>query len=68
MKHKKHYDLQCIQKAPHTIGTMENYAVVYESGNYQMVDTGKIEKGSYGSESHQKTHVSRPWQKSKEVM
>lgn len=57
VKHKKHYDLQCIQKAPHTIGTMENYAVVYESGNYQMVDTGKIEKGSYGSESHQKTHV-----------
>lgn len=53
----KHFDLQCIHHAPHTIGIMENYAVVRANGIYKMVDTGKIVKGSYGSESHQTTRV-----------
>lgn len=54
---KKSFDLQCIHNAPHTVGIMENYAVVRNNGIYKMVDTGKITKGSYGSESHQTTRV-----------
>lgn len=54
---QKHYAISCIHQAPHTTGLMENYAIVYENGDYQMVDTGKIVKGAYGSESHQTSRV-----------
>ena len=50
---KKHFDIECIHEASHTESNMENYAVVYENGDYKMNDTGKIEKGAYGSSSHQ---------------
>lgn len=53
VKHKKHFNIECIHNAPHTVGLMENYAVVYENANYKMVDTGKIVSGAYQSESHQ---------------
>lgn len=49
----KHFDIECIHEAPHTVSQMENYGVVYENGDFQMVDTGRILKGAYGSESHQ---------------
>ena len=54
---KKQFDLNCVHHAPHTIGIMENYAVVKEHGDYHMVAIGKIEKGAYGSESHQTSRV-----------
>lgn len=54
---KKHYEVKCIHHAPYTTGIMENYCVVREHGDYKMIDTGKIERGAYGSESHQKTRV-----------
>lgn len=57
VKNKKVFDIQCIHEAPHTTGIMENYAVVHENGNYEMVDTGKIVEGAYGSQSHQTTRV-----------
>lgn len=50
---KKHFDIECIHQAPHTESQMENYAIIYENGDYQMVDTGTIKKGAYGSNSHQ---------------
>lgn len=53
VKNKKHFTVDCIHHAPHTEGLMENYAVVYENGDYKMVDTGKIVSGAYQSESHQ---------------
>ena len=49
----QHYDIICEHQVPHTHSIMENYAVVYENGNYHMTDTGIIVKGAYGSESHQ---------------
>lgn len=54
---KKHFEVKCIHHAPYTTGIMENYCVVREHGDYKMIDTGKIERGAYGSESHQKTRV-----------
>lgn len=55
--HSKHFEINCIHHASHTIGLMENYAVVVENGDYKMVDTGKIESGAFGSESHQTSRV-----------
>ena len=53
VSNKKHFDIECIHEASHTESNMENYAVVYKDGDYKMNDTGKIEKGAYGSSSHQ---------------
>lgn len=53
----KHYEVNCIHHKPHTTGLMEHYAVVEESGRYAMKACGTIEKGAYGSASHQKTRV-----------
>ncbi len=50
---KKNYEMNVISFAPHTVGLMENYAVVLSGGNYTMNATGQIVKGAYGSESHQ---------------
>lgn len=50
---QKHFNIECIHEAPHTVSEMENYAVVYENGDFKMIDTGTIKKGSYQSESHQ---------------
>lgn len=57
VKGKMVFDLACIHEAPHTSASMHNYAVIYENGYYEMSDNGKINKGSYGSESHQTTRV-----------
>lgn len=51
--HSKHFDIECIHEAPHTESNMENYAVIYEKGDFKMNDTGRILKGAYGSNSHQ---------------
>lgn len=53
VSNKKHFDIECIHEASHTESNMENYAVIYENGDYRMNDTGKIVKGAYGSSSHQ---------------
>ena len=50
---KKHFEIECVHNAPHTDSNMENYAVIYENGDYKMVDTGKIIAGAYASNSHQ---------------
>lgn len=49
----KHFDIECIHEASHTESQMENYAVIYENGDFKMDDTGRILKGAYGSNSHQ---------------
>ena len=54
---KKNFDFNCVHQAPHTSGMIVNYAVVREHGDYHMVAVGKIEKGAYGSESHQTSRV-----------
>ncbi len=41
----------------HTYGNMHNFAVVFDGGKYEMVASGRIVKGAYGSESHQETRV-----------
>lgn len=51
------FDYECIHHVPHTRSSMNNYAIVYEKATYKLVDSGKIEKGAYGSESHQSTRV-----------
>lgn len=53
IKNTKTYEIVCLHEAPHTYSNMENYAIVYENGTFEMIDTGKIVKGAYGSESHQ---------------
>ena len=50
---EKTYRITVNSEAPHTDGIMENYAVVLQGGKFMMDATGKIEKGSFGSESHQ---------------
>ncbi len=50
---QKDFDLSVVSLAPHTSGTMSNYAVVLEHGKYAMKATGSIIKGAYASKSHQ---------------
>lgn len=57
VKGKLVFDLACIHKAPHTSANMHNYAVIHENAHYEMSDNGKINKGCYGSESHQTSRV-----------
>ncbi len=57
VKDKKDFMMQCDHKAPYTQGYMENYAVVESSAAYRMEAIGKIIKGAYESNSHQKTRV-----------
>ncbi len=54
---KKHFEIECVHEAPYTQSNMENYAVVYEKGNFKMNDTGKILKDAYGSNSHQSSRA-----------
>jgi Fe-S cluster assembly protein SufD len=54
---KKHFEIECVHEAPYTESNMENYAVVYEKGNFKMNDTGKIVKNAYGSNSHQSSRA-----------
>ena len=54
---KKHFDIECVHEAPHTESNMENYAVIYEKSDFKMVDTGKIHKGAFGSNSHQSSRA-----------
>ena len=54
---KKHFEIECVHEAPYTQSNMENYAVVYEKGNFKMNDTGRILKDAYGSNSHQSSRA-----------
>lgn len=54
---RKHFQLLCEHEVPYTSGLMENYAVVKEQGDYAMEACGKIDKGAYGSASHQASRV-----------
>lgn len=50
---KKHFNIECIHEAAHTLSQMENYAVIYENSDFKLVDTGRILQGAYDSNSHQ---------------
>lgn len=54
---RKENRLNITSHAAHTYGTMRNYAVCYDGGQYDTVAAGRIEKGCTGSESHQQTRV-----------
>ncbi|MCR0263316.1 SufD family Fe-S cluster assembly protein [[Clostridium] innocuum] len=56
-KSRKEFQMQCTHHCPHTGGFMENYAVVEDGAHYRMEATGKIIRGAYESNSHQKTRV-----------
>lgn len=49
--------MEIIHERPHTVGTMENYCIVKEDAACIIKAVGNIPKGSYGSESHQKSRV-----------
>lgn len=53
----KKNDIEIIHQAPHTYGNMENFAVLFDRAQYDMVANGNIQKGCYGSQSHQTTRV-----------
>lgn len=43
--------------AAHTSGIMHNFAVCFDGGQYEMVASGRIDKGASDSDSHQETRV-----------
>lgn len=45
------------QHAHHTYGNMHNFAVLHDKAKYEMAAAGRIDKGAFGSESHQETRV-----------
>lgn len=53
VKGHKDYVMEVINYAPHTTGTMKNFAVMMEGGNLNIDAIGKIVKGAHGSQSHQ---------------
>ena len=50
-------DIEILHEAPHTFGYMENFSVLFDRAHYEMVANGNIQKGCYGSQSHQTTRV-----------
>jgi Fe-S cluster assembly protein SufD len=54
---RKKGKLQITSKVPHTFGNIHNFAVCFDEGFYEMVAAGRIDKGAFGSESHQQTRV-----------
>jgi len=53
----KHWQMEMNHVQPHTVGVMENFAVVEGGGDYRMEASGRIIKGAYASESHQTSRV-----------
>lgn len=49
----KNYSMEVVNFAPHTLGNIENYAVVLKGGKLMIDAIGKIVKGAKASESHQ---------------
>lgn len=56
-KKKKKANIELTSHTAHTYGNIHNFAVVYNEGQYEMVAAGRIDKGAFGSESHQETRV-----------
>ncbi|MGL5540858.1 MAG: SufB/SufD family protein [Erysipelotrichaceae bacterium] len=54
---KIHYNVKVIHHAPHTSAKMENYAIVKRGADLYIYDEGNIQKGAYGSSSHQTSRV-----------
>lgn len=54
---EKSNDIEIIHQAPYTYGEMENFAVLSDRAQYNMVANGNIQKGCHGSQSHQTTRV-----------
>lgn len=54
---KKKANIELASHTAHTYGNIHNFAVVYNEGLYEMVAAGRIDKGAFGSESHQETRV-----------
>ena len=54
---RKNWNMEIIHERPHTVGTMENYCIVKADAACIIKAVGNIPKGSYGSESHQKSRV-----------
>ncbi len=50
---KKHYDIAMVHTSGHTYGNMDNYGIVKNKGGLIIDGTGKINKGSAKSNTHQ---------------
>lgn len=55
--YQKHYTISLLHLAPHTIGTMDNYGVVKDTGSLIIDGIGTIKKGNYQSNSHQTNKI-----------
>mgnify|MGYP002624250854 CR=1 FL=1 len=54
---KKHMDILCDHCVPHTYSEMQTYGVILTNGDYKVLANGKIERGAYGSKTHQTSRV-----------
>lgn len=54
---KKICSMEVRHTAPHTSGNIQNFAVLMDRGEYEMVANGNITKGCSGAQSHQATRV-----------
>ncbi|MBD5424348.1 MAG: SufD family Fe-S cluster assembly protein [Allobaculum sp.] len=54
---QKKADIEVVSEVAHTYGTIHNFCVCFDKGQYDVVAAGRIIKGAYGSESHQETRV-----------
>ncbi len=55
--HQKKADIEVVSQVAHTYGTIHNFCVCFDEGQYDVVAAGRIVKGAYGSESHQETRI-----------
>ncbi len=53
----KHNNIEILHKAGYTQGLMQNFAVLFDKADYQMVANGNIKKGCSQAQSHQVTRV-----------
>lgn len=54
---KKITAMEVAHEAPHTVGNMRNFSVLFDKSYYEMVANGNIKKGCHQAESHQATRV-----------
>lgn len=54
---RKDSQINITNHAPHTYGTMRNFAVCFTGGIYNMAAAGRIDDKCHDSESHQQTRV-----------
>lgn len=54
---KVSYDLLIEHLAPYTSGNTENYGIVMRDANWDVVVSGKINRGCYQSKAHQTTRI-----------